>query len=335
MWYPKRMKNTYKQLSSEERDKIAVLRAQGASFKAIAEAIGRDKSTVCRELQRNSTPIYDVYLPHKADARAKERKHKAGKRPRLKDPMIKRFVIAKLKEGWAPEQIAGRLSQTYPSLSISHEAIYQFIYDKATRKRVNLAVYLPRAHKKRKFFGQGHHHSGCRIPRRTPISKRPNYIEKRKQPGHWESDTMISRQSKKALAVSLERSSRLLRISKLSAKESSRLVNALKRQLNRYPEPLRRTITYDNGSENVEHQRTNELLGTKSYFCTPFHSWEKGSVENGIGLIRRYLPKKTDFATISSYRLRKIENLLNNRPRKCLSYKTPSEVFTASVALAG
>ena len=335
MWYPKRMKNTYKQLSSEERDKIAVLRAQGASFKAIAEAIGRDKSTVCRELQRNSTPIYDVYLPHKADARAKERKHKAGKRPRLKDPMIKRFVIAKLKEGWAPEQIAGRLSQTYPSLSISHEAIYQFIYDKATRKRVNLAVYLPRAHKKRKFFGQGHHHSGCRIPRRTPISKRPNYIEKRKQPGHWESDTMISRQSKKALAVSLERSSRLLRISKLSAKESSRLVNALKRQLNRYPEPLRRTITYDNGSENVEHQRTNELLGTKSYFCTPFHSWEKGSVENGISLIRRYLPKKTDFATISSYRLRKIENLLNNRPRKCLSYKTPSEVFTASVALAG
>jgi len=329
------MKNIYKQLSSEERDKIAVLRAQGASFKAIAGAIGRDKSTVCRELQRNSAPVYDIYLPHKADARAKERKHKAGKRPRLKNSMIKRFVITKLKEGWAPEQIAGRLPQTYPSLSVSHEAIYQFIYDKTTRKRVNLAIYLPRAHKKRKFFGQGHHHSGCRIPRRTPISKRPKYIEKRKQPGHWESDTMISRQSKKALAVSLERSSRLLRISKLSAKESSRLVNALKRQLNRYPESLRRTITYDNGSENVEHQRTNELLGTKSYFYTPFHSWEKGSVENGIGLIRRYLPKKTDFATISSYRLRKIENLLNNRPRKCLSYKTPSEVFTASVALAG
>src|SRR4030042_6502870 len=98
------MKNTYKQLSSEERDKIAVLRAQGTSFKAIAEAIGRDKSTVYRELQRNSALVYDVYLPHKAEARAKERKHKAGKRPRLKDPMIKAFVIAKLKGGWATEQ---------------------------------------------------------------------------------------------------------------------------------------------------------------------------------------------------------------------------------------
>lgn len=329
------MKNTYKQLSSEERDKIAVLRAQGVSFRAIGEAIDRDKGTICRELQRNSAPVYDVYLPHKAEARAKERKHKAGMRPRLKDLMIKRFVIAKLKEGWAPEQITGRLPQVYPSLSISHEAIYQFIYDKTTRKQIDLISCLPRAHKKRKFFGQGHHHNGSHIPRRVPLSKRPKYIEKRKQPGHWETDTMVSRQSKKAIAVSLERSSRLLRINKLSAKESSKLVNALKNQLSRYPQSLRRTITYDNGSENVEHQRTNKLLGTKSYFCTPFHSWEKGSVENGIGLIRRYLPKKTDFATISSYRVRKIENLLNNRPRKCLNYKTPSEVFTASVALAG
>jgi IS30 family transposase len=329
------MKNTYKQLSSEERDKIAVLRAQGASFKAIGEAISRNKSTICRELQRNGAPVNDAYFPHKADTRAKERKSEAGKRPRLKKPMIKRFVIARLKEGWAPEQIAGRLPKLYPSLSISHEAIYQFIYDKATRRQIDLIPLLPRAHKKRKLFGQGYRHHKSHIPRRTPLSKRPQHIEKRKQLGHWETDTMISRQSKEALAVSLERSSRLLRISKMRAKESGRVVNALRLQLGRYPQALRRTITYDNGRENVEHQRTNELLGTKSYFCAPFHSWEKGSIENGIGLIRRYLPKKTDFATISPYRLRKIENLLNNRPRKCLGYKTPSEVFTASVALAG
>lgn len=329
------MKNTYIQLSSEERDKVAILRAQGTSFQVIAKVIGRDKSTICRELQRNSAPVYDVYLPHKAEARAKERKRNAGKRPRLKNPMIKRFVTAKLKEEWTPEQIAGRLPKIYPSLSISHEAIYQFIYDKTTCKQIDLISCLPRAHKKRKFFGQGHHHNGSHIPCRVPLSKRPKHIEKRKQPGHWETDTVVSRQSKKALAVSLERSSRLLRINKLSAKESSKLVNALKNQLNRYPQALRRTITYDNGSENVKHQRTNEFLGTKSYFCAPFHSWEKGSIENGIGLVRRYLPKKTDFATISSYRIRKIESLLNNRPRKCLNYKTPSEVFTASVALAG
>ncbi len=130
---------------------------------------------------------------------------------------------------------------------------------------------------------------------------------------------MVSRQSKKSLAISLERSSRLLHIDKLVAKESHKLVNALTRRLSCYPQQLRRTITYDNGSENVEHERINETLGTRSYFCNPFHSWEKGSVEYSIGLVRRFLPKKTDFAKISYYRVRKIEKLLNNRPRKCLN----------------
>jgi len=127
------MKNTYKQLSSEERDKIAVLRAQGASFKTVAEAIGRDKSTICRELQRNSAPVYDVYLPHKADARAKERKHKAGKRPRLKDPMIKRFVIKKKKAGLLNKSQVGYPRITLPYLS----AMKRFINSSMIRQRVN------------------------------------------------------------------------------------------------------------------------------------------------------------------------------------------------------
>jgi IS30 family transposase len=329
------MKNTYKQLSCEERDKIAVLRAKGLPLVEIARIIGRNKSTVSRELQRNSTLVYDVYLPHRADRRAKERKCKAGIRPRLKDTMIRQYVTKKLKIGWSPEQIAGRLSKDHPSLSISHEAIYQYIYDKDTRKAVNLAIYLPRAHKKRKLFGRGHHHKALHIPRRVSINERPKHIEKRKQSGHWEADTMVSRQSKKSLAISLERSSRLLHIDKLIAKESHKLVNALTRRLSSYPQQLRRTITYDNGSENVEHERINGALGTKSYFCNPFHSWEKGSVEYSIGLVRRFLPKKTDFAKISHYRVRKIEKLLNNRPRKCLHFQTPSEVFNSCVALTG
>ena len=329
------MKNKYKHLSSEERDKIAVLRAKGLPLRDIAEIIGRNKSTISRELQRNSTLIYDVYLPHRADRRAKERKCKAGIRLRLKDPMIRRYVIKQLKIGWSPEQIAGRISKDHPGLSISHEAIYQYIYDKDTRKVVNLAIYLPRAHKKRKLFGRGHHHKALHIPRRVSINERPKHIEKRKQSGHWEADTMVSRQSKKSLAISIERSSRLLHIDKLMAKESHKLVNALTRRLNCYPQQLRRTITYDNGSENVEHERINETLGTRSYFCNPFHSWEKGSVEYSIGLVRRFLPKKTDFAKISHYRVRKIEKLLNNRPRKCLNFQTPSEVFNSCVALTG
>ena len=329
------MKNTYIQLSSEERDKIAILRARGLSLGKIAQVIGRNKSTISRELRRNRTPIYNVYLPHKANTRAKARKEQAGKRPRLKDPMIEQYVIANLKIGWSPEQIAGRLSKDHPDLSISHEAVYQYIYDKEIRKQSDLTVYLARVHKKRNFFGQSHTHTKSHIPSRISIEERPKYINKRVQPGHWEADTIISRQSKKALAVSLERSSRMLLINKLSAKTSNKLKRTLTNRLSRYPQRLRRTITYDNGSENVEHQKINEALGTKSYFCNPFHSWEKGSVEYSIGLIRRFLPKKTDFAIISCYQLKKIENLLNNRPRKCLSFQTPSENFSSIVALTG
>lgn len=329
------MKNTYKQLSCEERDKIAILRARGLSIRDIAQIIGRDKSTICRELRRNKAPIYNVYLPHKASTRAKARKRQAGKRPRLKNPMIEEYVITKLRLGWSPEQIAGRLSKDHPGLSISHEAIYQYIYNRDTRKKIDLALCLARAHKKRKFFGQSHRHTKSHIPSRISIEKRPKYINKRAQPGHWEVDTIISRQSKKALAVSLERSSRMLQISKLSAKTSRSLGAALTNRLNRYPQRLRRTITYDNGSENVEHQKINESLGTKSYFCNPFHSWEKGSVEYSIGLIRRFLPKKTDFAIINYHQVRKIENLLNTRPRKCLNFQTPVEAFSSNVALTG
>jgi len=331
------MENKYKHLSSEERDKIAVLRARGCSYGSIARAIDRDKTTVFRELNRNRSPVYNVYLPHKADTRAKDRKSGSGKRPRLKNRIIRRYVIAKLKLGWSPEQISGTLRKKYPERSVSYEAIYQYIYDKETRKRVNLAVYLPRAHKKRKLFGQGHHHKNkLHIPRRVSIDERPKHIAKRAQAGHWEADTVISRQSKKALVVSVERKSRIIHIDKLTAKKSRKLVKAIAGRLNRYPKELRRTITYDNGSENVEHEKINKILGTKSYFCNPFHSWEKGSVENSIGLVRRFLPKKTDFAIIDSRQVRKIENLLNNRPRKCLNYQTPREVMKSlTVALTG
>ena len=146
---------------------------------------------------------------------------------------------------------------------------------------------------------------------------------------------IIPRQSKNALVITLERSSRLLHINKLAAKKSYRVVSALTERLGRYPETLRRSITYDNGSENVDHQKINQALGTRSYFCNPYHSWEKGSVENAISLIRRFSPKKPNFAIISPSQLKTIENLLNNRPRKCLNFKTPAKVFSACVALAG
>ena len=201
---------------------------------------------------------------------------------------------------------------------------YQFGLEKKRRENLRIEPILPKS-----FILK------LLLLNWVSIDKRPVYIQKRKQPGHWEAGTMISRQSKNALVISLERSSRLLHINKLPAKKSHQVAAALAERLDRYPNALRSSITNDNGSENVEHQKINEARGTQSNFCNPYHSWKKGPVEYAIGLIRRFLPKKTDFPIIRSSKLKTIKNFLNNRPRNCLNFKTPAEVFSSCVALAG
>ena len=292
-------KQNYKHLSSEERDKITVLRAKDFKTSEIAKIIGRGKSTISRELLRNKSPVYDCYLPHKANERAKERKRKSGQRPRLKDKEVMAYTVLKLKLGWSPETIAGRWSNDHPNASISHEAIYQFIYNKKQRKEEDLTVYLPRAHRKRLPRGHSRKHRKSHIPERMLIEQRPQYIAKRKQPGHWEADTVVSRQSLAAVAVMVERTSRIIHLEKIKQKSSALFSQVIEDRLLLHPPGLRRTITYDNGSENLDHLKTNKRLGTQSYFCNPYHSWEKGSVENAVGLVRRFLPKKTDFAKIT------------------------------------
>lgn len=326
-------KNNYKHLSSEERDKIAILRAQGYSLNKIAKMINRNKSTISRELRRNSSSTYDVYLPHKANQRAKSRKQLSGKRPRLKNLTVRTFVINKLKLGWSPELIAGSLPLHFTKLAISHEAIYQYIYDKHIRKQDDLTTYLVRSHKKRYNRGHSRKHKKSHIPNRISIEERPKHIENRIQPGHWEADSVVSRQSKPAIAVLVERKSRFILLEKLLRKTSQQFSSAISSRLIDYPKHLRRTITYDNGSENVDHEIINKRLLTKSFFCNPYRSWEKGSVENAIGLVRRFLPKKTDFAKLSYQELARIEYLLNSRPRKCLKFRTPLQVFNSCVAL--
>ena len=318
---------SYNQLSQDERDCIAVLKAKGQSVSDIARTLNRDKGTISRELRRNKSPVYDVYLPYKAQARSELRKRTAATRGRLKDFAIRRWVKRRLKDGWSPEQIAGRIAEGLPGHSISHEAIYQYVYDPRVRKRNDFVPYLARHHRKRFPKRHSRKHHNPHIPERISIMKRPKYILKRKQSGHWEADTVISRKSLESLGVAVERTSRLVKIAKLKEKTSCELRASLNRRLSRVPKSIRRTITYDNGSENVEHRKVNETLGTQSYFCEPYHSWEKGTVENTIGLIRRFLPKGTDFAMIEKEQIKRIETLLNNRPRKCLNFKTPNEIF--------
>jgi len=318
------MPKQYKHLSIQERDLIAVLRSQGASLRSIARQLKRHPSTLSRELRRNTPPINrGYYLPHRAQARADLRWRLSHHRPRLKSPALRQYVRTHLQLGWSPELIAGRLKHQSRLPAVSHETIYQWLYAEAR----DLIPLLARAHRKRLPRGHSRKHRKPHIPARVPIDLRPASIQRRRQAGHWEIDTAVSRQGPAALAVFAERKTRYLKLHRLPRRSARSLRLVLNRTLAQYPDFLRRTLTYDNGSENTDHQFVNAVLGTRSFFCAPFHSWEKGTVENCIGLVRRYFPKGTDFTRLSNREIKHVERRLNNRPRKCLNYLTPAEAF--------
>ena len=325
------MKKQYKQLISDERDLIAVHHANGFSISDIAKMLNRNKSTISRELTRNRSKSSKIYLSSLAHKKAKNSKKQAAMKEELKCHKIRNFVKNKLKEGWTPQIIAGELALDHQKLKISHESIYLYIY----KKRPDLVQYLPRSHKKRFKRVPKSNKKNNRIPNRISIDQRPKEINDRSEFGHWESDAVVSKQSKVTLAVLIERVSKLVKIKKIKQNTANIFSKAIIRRMKGLPACARRSITYDNGSENTQHELINDQLNTDSYFCNPYHSWEKGSVENVNGLIRRFLPKKTDFAKITHKRIKGIEFLLNNRPRKCLGFKTPAQVFLEqSVALA-
>lgn len=329
------MAKEYDHLTLSERDKITTMLYEHKSIGKIALALGRSKSTVSREIKRNASPEYQLYLSHRAHGRSEERRKQTRSRPRLKNKQIVSFVEAKLQEGWSPEQIAGRLPKEHPGLTISHEAIYQYIYHPKTPSRLEMIGLLRRAHRKRKAKGVGRSVRKTKIPNRTSIEQRPSFVETRKQAGHWEGDSLVSRKSLVALNSLVERKSRLLKLTKLPRKSAFHTVDAVVKRLKDLPPEARRTLTMDNGTENAGHQQITADIGTQCYFAHPYASWERGTNENTNGLIRWYLPKGTDFNTITEKQIAQIESSLNNRPRKCLGFKTPFEVASHFVALQG
>ena len=318
---------SYHQITQEERDTIATLYAQRVSLSEIARKLDRNKSTISREISRNKAPIRRVYGSCRAHNKAKERKIEAGQRPRLKNAFIRNYVKRHLRMEWTPEQIAGSLRVRYSQYSICVESIYRFIYDREVRRHEDFVQVLPRAHRIRNYRGQRKTHRMLRIPERISILERPESVQHRKQAGHWETDTIIARTSEAALLATVERKSRYLKLNRLNRRSSQQVRVTLNRTLSQYGKHLRRTITYDNGQENVDHMIVNKTLGTRSFFCQPYHSWEKGTVENTIGIVRRTYPKKTNFDLVSAADVKRLERKLNNTPRKVLHYQTPKEVF--------
>lgn len=334
------MAHKYKQLDIEEREAIQAGLWEGKSLRDIARMLGRDPSTISRELDRNIKGEQRRYAPRAAQETSRERIRARGSRPRLKDEVIRDYVIKKLKEeDYSPEQIAGTLPRAHSGHSISPEAIYQFIYAQYRRDGwgacigEDLRMCLKRRHKVRKSKFVPFTVEKGPIKNRVFIDKRPKEVDARIVPGHWEGDSMVSRQSLVGLNTLVERVTGMVFISKIrdtTAEETTRTVTERLWQL---PEKLRKTITVDNGHENAGHKDITKKIRTKVFFAHPYHSWERGSNENTNDLIRWYLPKRTDFATVSEERIKDIEHRLNTRPRKRLGWKTPLQVFNRSVAL--
>jgi IS30 family transposase len=329
------MPKQYNHLSLVEREHLAQLYWEGKSLGEISKALGRNKSTVSRELKRNSSLEYKRYTPCRAQTRSDERKHLANTHQRLKNDLIRQYLVENLALGWSPELIAGRLKLDHPESSISHEAIYQYIYHPQTPNRLEMISQLRRAHKKRRAKGIGRKEKKTKIPNRIPIDARPQSVERRHQYGHWEGDSLISRKSKAALNSLTERKSRLLLLTKIDRKGAAETNRAIIKRLQKLPVKARRSLTLDNGTENAKHEKLTVRLGIKCYFAHPYAAWQRGTNEHINGLIRWYLPKGTDFSKIDKEQIARIESLINNRPRKCLGFKTPLEVASSFVALRG
>lgn len=326
------MKRTYTHLTQDERDEIAALKNRGLTLAAIGARLGRHPSTLSRELVRNRPGRGSQdYRPHKAQERAEQRLQESHKRMRLKSRVLRYEVEQHLQKGWTPELIAGQFHQFRPELPhICTETIYQWIYAEAP----HLIGCLPRSHKQRYPRRKGRKTRKTRILFRIPIQERPAQANSRKEPGHWESDLIVGK-GRAALQTTVERMSRSVRLRRVENKTATSCRRMLQTVLSPLPPHLRRSITYDNGSENAEHFELNREIGTKSYFCAPYHSWEKGTAENRNGVVRRFFPKQTNFDTIEDTAIDQVESWINNRPMKCLGFQTPNQVLASLVALAG
>jgi len=315
------MEQCYRHFDHKERTLIYWWRKEELSLREIGRRLRRSHTSVSRELRRNRW-CGKPYFPRRAQMLATYRVQRRAKRERLQSKQVREYVHQKLHIGWTPELIAGRLKHQDKLPTVCHESIYQYIYCQAT----HLINSLPRHHQKRRVK-RPYRKTGERIKNRIGIEQRPQAVDKRRVCGHWEADMIVAGDRNHGLNVLVERKSRLTHISILPNKTAAATKQVMHRRLNAYPAPLTQSITYDNGSENTCHEELNEALGTTSFFCAPYHSWEKGSVEQVNGLIRRFLPKGTNFHELEQGKINRIEKLLNNRPRKCLNYRTTYEVF--------
>lgn len=315
----------FTQLTLKERYQISAYIKVGYTQKQMALCLGISQSTISRELKRNS--YQSIYKPELAEQFTFHR-HKYKTKYLKLTRKVMNYIKDKLKEDWSPEQISGVMKKDKLPC-VSHETIYQYIYK---NKYHGGKLYLKLRHKNKKYHKRGNdYNSRGVIKNRVSINQRPKIVEHKKRVGDFEIDTVIGKNHIGALVTIVDRASKFTLIKKVDSKKADIVSQALIDML--YPiRELTHTITSDNGKEFAYHEKVSKALDTKFYFANPYHSWERGLNEHTNGLIRQYLPKQTDFTRIKRREIQEIQNRLNNRPRKSLGYKTPSEVFYAKVA---
>ncbi len=316
---------TYRQLTPEERYMLAALRRQGLNPSQIARSLSRHRSTVCREISRNSTRADGRYRAFTAQERTNGRRSRSRRNLRF---TVADFALVDelLCRQWSPEQVCGHLARQ-GQLSISHETIYRHIW--RDKKAGGLLYTHLRTARKRRRKRYGAYDSRGRLADKRMISDRPAEVETRQRVGHWEADTVIGAGSKDCILTLVERKTGLVLIGKLADRTANSLRQRIVRLIHRHPGKYE-TVTTDNGTEFHDYHRIEKLTGMTFYFARPYHSWERGSNENANGLIRQYLPKGMSMAGLSQQQCNSIARKLNQRPRKRLGFRTPLECFNES-----
>jgi len=303
----------------------------GLSYREIGRRLKRHHTTISREIQRNGR-LFACYWDVPAQQWAEERKHKARHYRKRSTKRLYIYVIHRLNKDWSPEQIAGRLELDYPddeSMRVSPEGIYNWIYQDA-KEGGHLYRHLRRCHKKRKKQRKYGSLRGL-IPDRVGVAERPAIADERGRIGDWEGDTLEGKKGSAHIATHVDRKSRYLLARKLENQKASTMADKTISLFKKIPKIFRKTLTLDNGKEFAEFKRVETGTGLTVYFSDAYSPWQRPTNENTNGLVRQYLPKGSDLSIISDEQLALVVKRLNNRPRKCLNYRTPHEVFFGSL----
>ncbi|HVV69146.1 MAG TPA: IS30 family transposase [Patescibacteria group bacterium] len=312
----------YTQLSVTDRRRIYVYLEMGMPVSEICQKVGKHRSTVYRELNRNREP--EGYFPVLAEEKRQERRKRSYLKKLQRNGILRDYVIKGLKKGWSPEQIAGRMKHQQLSFNVCHETIYQFIYASKEKELYHYLAY--KKPKRRKRYGRKK--QPCRYGKIRLITQRPEDIITRKRFGHWEGDTIaFSGTRERAVTTLVERKSRLVYLIKNDRKYSRGVMDKIKGKFEILPKKMCKTITFDQGSEFADYRHLEREIKCKVYYCEAHSPWQKGSNENMNGRLRWYLPRSTDIANTTQEELDQLASKMNHCPRKCIGYKTPYEMF--------